>query len=199
VRAATQISAGFGFSLALSEGVPYAWGFNGQGELGDGGTSEHNKPIRIAALSGVEQLAAGEHSSLATTSAPLTQRALSVQAAAGSLEVQWTAPLEPGPWLVSYRRVAQPVVPWERTLLPAAATGYTVGGLRAQPYEVLVRNVNFGTRIAIATPLAVAAVQPSTVALPPPVTPSGATSGGETAAHGAPHSRRRSTGSAPAR
>ena len=43
-----QVSAGGGHSLALgSDGNVYAWGYNGNGRLGDGTTTEQHAPVRV--------------------------------------------------------------------------------------------------------------------------------------------------------
>jgi len=42
----------------------------------------------------------------------------------------------------------------ETVLLAASARSYTVTGLGVQPYEVLVRNKNFGSKTITGTPLA---------------------------------------------
>ena len=64
----TAISAGVQASLAIgSDGNLYAWGVNGDGELGDGTTTEHNSPEAITLAPGVTPtaIAAGDNSSLA--------------------------------------------------------------------------------------------------------------------------------------
>ncbi len=59
------------FSLALSSsGALYAWGYDGQGELGDASTSESNVPAKVAAGAipagtTIKQIAAGEENALA--------------------------------------------------------------------------------------------------------------------------------------
>ncbi|MBI0063220.1 InlB B-repeat-containing protein [Bifidobacterium apousia] len=43
-----QVSAGQNHSLALgSDGNAYAWGYNGNGQLGDGTSSDRNTPVRV--------------------------------------------------------------------------------------------------------------------------------------------------------
>ena len=43
-----QVSAGASYSLALgSDGNAYAWGYNGDGQLGDGTSSSRNAPVRV--------------------------------------------------------------------------------------------------------------------------------------------------------
>ncbi|PKV10010.1 RCC1 domain-containing protein [Bifidobacterium asteroides] len=43
-----QVSAGWGHSLAVgSDGNVYAWGYNSQGQLGDGTSTERHAPVRV--------------------------------------------------------------------------------------------------------------------------------------------------------
>ena len=73
----TAISAGAIHSLALtSDGRVYAWGDNGQGQLGDGTTTDHNVPVAVntsGVLAGktVTTISAGLFYSLALASAPV--------------------------------------------------------------------------------------------------------------------------------
>ena len=63
--------AGPGHSLALtSTGAVFAWGYNADGELGDGGTANSHVPVRVKLPGGmkVTAVAAGELHSLAVTS-----------------------------------------------------------------------------------------------------------------------------------
>jgi alpha-tubulin suppressor-like RCC1 family protein len=62
----TKISAGRGFALALrSDGIVFAWGLNGSGELGNGTTTLSSRPVKIAGLSQVTGIAAGWDSAAA--------------------------------------------------------------------------------------------------------------------------------------
>lgn len=70
----TQVSAGDLHNLALlSDGTVMAWGYNQNGELGDG-TSGHgaeansDTPVLVSGLSGVTQISAGNYHSLALLS-----------------------------------------------------------------------------------------------------------------------------------
>ncbi|WP_019030842.1 RCC1 domain-containing protein [Salinispora arenicola] len=68
----TDIAAGHSHSLAItSAGTALAWGGNGAGQLGDGTTTDSNKPVAVNLPSGttVTAIAAGEGHSLAVTSA----------------------------------------------------------------------------------------------------------------------------------
>jgi len=64
------VSAGFEHSLALtSSGAVYAWGSNGQGELGDGTTTNRNSAVPVTGLpANIVAIAAGGWHSLALTS-----------------------------------------------------------------------------------------------------------------------------------
>src|SRR5262249_25081623 len=65
------IAAGEAHSLALtSTGQVLAWGFNADGELGDGTTTNRHRPVSVALPAGasVTGIAAGEFHSLAITS-----------------------------------------------------------------------------------------------------------------------------------
>jgi alpha-tubulin suppressor-like RCC1 family protein len=57
----TAVSAGLGDSFALmSDETVRAWGSNGAGQLGDGGTEARSTPVSVAGLHGVREVAAGE-------------------------------------------------------------------------------------------------------------------------------------------
>ena len=61
-----DVSAGLAHSLALrSDGVVYAWGANGEGQLGDGTTTSRLTPVQVANLTNVTAIAAGGAHSLA--------------------------------------------------------------------------------------------------------------------------------------
>jgi len=48
-----------------AETLPYAWGYNGYGELGDGTTTDRYTPVQVTRLSGVTSIAEGGYHSLA--------------------------------------------------------------------------------------------------------------------------------------
>ena len=67
----TAVAAGALHSLAVtSTGAVLAWGYNGDGELGDGSTTNSNVPVKVKLPSGVKVIAvaAGGYYSLALTS-----------------------------------------------------------------------------------------------------------------------------------
>jgi len=56
-------------ALAItSGGIVWAWGLNGNGQLGDGTTTDRTSPVQVPGLSGVRQVAAGSDHSLALKS-----------------------------------------------------------------------------------------------------------------------------------
>jgi alpha-tubulin suppressor-like RCC1 family protein len=60
------IAAGSSHSLALKEdGTVWAWGYNFDGQLGDGTEANSTRPVRVGELQGVEAIAAGAFFSLA--------------------------------------------------------------------------------------------------------------------------------------
>jgi alpha-tubulin suppressor-like RCC1 family protein len=60
------IAAGSSHSLALKEdGTVWAWGYNFDGQLGDGTEANSTRPVRVGELQGVEAIAAGSVHSLA--------------------------------------------------------------------------------------------------------------------------------------
>jgi alpha-tubulin suppressor-like RCC1 family protein len=62
----TAIAAGNQNSLAIQNGAVFAWGYNGDGELGDGTTTSRNAPVAISSLSsGVTAISAGAAGSVA--------------------------------------------------------------------------------------------------------------------------------------
>lgn len=64
-----QVAAGPGHSLALtSTGRVLAWGYNTDGELGDGNTKSSSVPVEVKLPANVSEVAAGQLHSLARTS-----------------------------------------------------------------------------------------------------------------------------------
>ena len=61
-----DIAAGESYSLALkNDGSVWAWGLNGNGQLGDDTNIDSNTPVQVSGLSDVQAIAAGGHHSLA--------------------------------------------------------------------------------------------------------------------------------------
>jgi alpha-tubulin suppressor-like RCC1 family protein len=64
-----SVHPGPGHSLAAtSSGAVYAWGYNADGELGNGTTTNSDKPVKVILSAAVTALAAGQLNSLAATS-----------------------------------------------------------------------------------------------------------------------------------
>jgi alpha-tubulin suppressor-like RCC1 family protein/fibronectin type 3 domain-containing protein len=62
----SQVSAYNAHAVALrSDGTAWAWGYNGDGELGDGTLTDRWKPVRAGTLTGIIAVAAGSNHSLA--------------------------------------------------------------------------------------------------------------------------------------
>jgi alpha-tubulin suppressor-like RCC1 family protein len=62
----TAVGAGFAHVLAVANGQAYAWGYNADGELGNGTTTNSNVPVPVSGLSsGVTAVAGGGAHSLA--------------------------------------------------------------------------------------------------------------------------------------
>jgi LPXTG-motif cell wall-anchored protein len=54
------IAAGAYHSLAVkSDGTVWAWGGNGAGQLGDGSTTDHQRPVPVRALRGPLRMSSG--------------------------------------------------------------------------------------------------------------------------------------------
>ena len=65
-RAQAQVAAGADYSLALrSDGTLWAWGANGEGQLGDGSTNTRYAPVRVNGLTQVVGASAGGVQTLA--------------------------------------------------------------------------------------------------------------------------------------
>lgn len=63
-----SVAAGGFHSLALdSSGDVWAWGYNWDGQLGDGTTADQHTPVRVVGLGDVVAISAGENSSYAIT------------------------------------------------------------------------------------------------------------------------------------
>jgi alpha-tubulin suppressor-like RCC1 family protein len=61
-----DVAAGEYHSVAVrNDGTVWAWGYNSNGQLGDGTTTERTTPVQVILLSGVIQVAAGQSHTLA--------------------------------------------------------------------------------------------------------------------------------------
>ncbi len=67
--ATPQIAAGYYHNVALKgDGTVWSWGYNGFGQLGNGGIVDSNTPVQVQGLSGVSAVAAGFFHSVALKS-----------------------------------------------------------------------------------------------------------------------------------
>src|SRR5690349_19942037 len=65
----TSVAAGYAHSIALkSDGTVWAWGYNNDGELGNGTTTSSLTPVQVSALSGINAVAVRGYHSLALKS-----------------------------------------------------------------------------------------------------------------------------------
>lgn len=61
----TDVSGGHFHSLGIRDGKLYGWGYNHQGQVGDGTTTQRNTPVRIGSESDWTHISAGNDGSLA--------------------------------------------------------------------------------------------------------------------------------------
>src|SRR2546422_347526 len=60
------VAAGLYHSLAVrADGTVWAWGGNGNGQLGDGTNTQRLSPVQVVGLTGVTQVSAGNNFSMA--------------------------------------------------------------------------------------------------------------------------------------
>jgi alpha-tubulin suppressor-like RCC1 family protein len=152
----TQVSANFGWSLAISHGRAYAWGWNQYGQLGNGTRIDGTLPRLVSGLFGAQQISAGVHHGLFVLAGEPPPPAIAVTAGHLSLALAWQAPATTERWVLTWRPVTKPASPFGKLVyVPATARSYTVTRLKAgQIYEVLVKNKSvFGTRRVQGTPL----------------------------------------------
>ena len=65
----TAIAGGDFHTVALkSDGTVWAWGYNDEGQLGDGITTGRTTPVQVSSLSGVTAIAAGYRHTVALKS-----------------------------------------------------------------------------------------------------------------------------------
>jgi len=66
---APQVVSSYSHNIALStDGTVWGWGYNSSGELGDGTTVNRSYPVKVQGLSGIVQVALGNHESFALAS-----------------------------------------------------------------------------------------------------------------------------------
>jgi alpha-tubulin suppressor-like RCC1 family protein len=153
VTGASAISAGFRFSLAVTAGKVFSWGWNEFGQLGNGTTTDSAAAAPVSGLGNAIAVAASERHSLALLGAGGPPASIEVTPGIGSLTVNWQASEGSELWRVTWRPVAHPAVKWAPYVHLAPATrSYTISGLSRQPYEVAVANRANGQRIITGTP-----------------------------------------------
>jgi alpha-tubulin suppressor-like RCC1 family protein len=153
--AATAISAGYSFSLAISNALAYSWGHNNFGQLGDATTSDHVAPGLVSGLTGVAAISAGNTHSFALLASGPASPGITVTPGVHALTANWEADELADSWYVSYRPVEVPAVAFTRVKLAPATRSYTVSGLEVRPYEIAVEQIkgSFGRRVVEGTPL----------------------------------------------
>jgi alpha-tubulin suppressor-like RCC1 family protein len=155
----TGVAASFRTSFAIVAGHVFSWGFNEQGQLGIGSTTGTSSPTQVPGLSGVLRVAPAQQHTLATytlaaPSAALPAPDIELIAGTQSLTVRWTSSETTERWLVSWRPIVKPKPPWGAFIpLPALTRSYTISGLGATPYEVVVKNQMFGAKTVTGVPL----------------------------------------------
>ncbi len=152
----SAISAGFRFSLAISSGTPFSWGWNDAGQLGDGTRTSRSTPASIPQLTGASAISAGEYHSVALVGGTPPLAPVALAAGPGSLTISWRPPQATLAWTLALRPVSSSTVTWTQVwLLPALARTYTIPSLTpGQRYEVLLRSTGFGSTVVAGTPAA---------------------------------------------
>jgi alpha-tubulin suppressor-like RCC1 family protein len=150
---ASAVSAGWGWSMALQAGRVLSWGWNRDGQLGNGTQTDSATPVESRGISGATQIAAGERHSSAIVAAALQP---SIQAVVGSrsITLDWISPQLTEGWQIAYRPRTNPATPLSKFVNLAAGTRtYSLTGLGPLTYEVVLRNKIEGNRIVRAKPL----------------------------------------------
>jgi Regulator of chromosome condensation (RCC1) repeat len=151
----TAISAGYSFSLAISNQLAFAWGHNNYGQLGDGTMSDRVAPGPVSGLTGVTAISAGSTHAFALIATSARRPGIGISAGAHSLTVSWEAAGLADSWYVAYRPITVPPVAFSRVKLAPATRSYTIPNLEVRGYEVAVQQINgsFGRRVVEGTPL----------------------------------------------
>jgi len=155
LKGASEVAAGYQYSLALVGGTVLGWGMNERGELGNGATANSATPTPVSGITDALGIAAGARSAFALVNGEAPPRAVEVVPGVGSLTVNWSAPEQSECWKIFWRPVARPEPPWSPfRRLPPAARSYTITGLESRPYHILFWSRSFGSRGVTGTPLA---------------------------------------------
>lgn len=166
-RGASQISAGWRFSTALSGGRILAWGANDSGQLGNGQVSRTATatPRAVLGLTTATSIAAGRYHSLSLTSGPLPPPLIEALPGPGSITVRWRTTAV-NKWQIRTRPVTRPESKWGSIVeLPSTASSYPVTQYcvakvcvklaPGQPYAVVVQQAKVtGSALSVSgTPL----------------------------------------------
>jgi alpha-tubulin suppressor-like RCC1 family protein len=150
----SSIAAGFGSSYAVSGGHAYSWGHNKYGQLGDGTRTDRRAPGLVSGLEGVLRVWASNTDAFASLSGSAPAPVIEVTPGPRSLALNWQGS-SGAPWFVTWRPVGLRAFR-PKVKLPASARSYTVTGLEARPYEVVVQQKvggTFGRVLVEGTPL----------------------------------------------
>jgi hypothetical protein len=154
IPSVSAISAGFKFSIALSDERLFSWGANETGQLGNGTTTASVTPQQVPGVAGVTAIAASEKFTLGIAEQGSSPD-LRVLPRPGALLLEWVNPGGGEQWTVSFRPFTQPFSMWsKRVFLPASSSSYLITGLSHVVYEVRLTRTesSFGFRIAFGLP-----------------------------------------------
>jgi alpha-tubulin suppressor-like RCC1 family protein len=150
VSGVSAVSAGWRFSMAISNEQVLSWGDNEDGALGNGTLVNHIAPQLVPGIAGVHSISAGEYFTL-TTAEEGPSPDFTVSPVPGGLSAQWAPAPGSEPWSVSWRPFSKPRVEWGHpVILPPSARSYVITGLSQVLYEVRLKRLNstFGYQIA---------------------------------------------------
>ncbi|HMD52337.1 MAG TPA: hypothetical protein VKG62_06440, partial [Solirubrobacteraceae bacterium] len=135
-RPVTSMSAGFRYSTAVVRGTPYAWGWNTQGQLGDGTTVQKDTPTPVAGVHGASMVAASWYYTFAGLDGPGPPRPVALFRAGSALNLSWLPGGTTSRWHVSWR--VAPRGTWgPEAVLPPTARSHSIAGMSfTVPYEV---------------------------------------------------------------
>jgi alpha-tubulin suppressor-like RCC1 family protein len=151
----STISAGYAFSLAISNKLAYSWGHNNYGQLGDETLADRVGPGLVNGLTGVAAISAGNTHAYALLTSSTPPSGIMIIPGPRSLTVNWEAASLTSSWYVGYRPVEDPPTQFAQVKLAPAARSYTVSNLEVRPYEITVQQIKgtFGRRAVEGTPL----------------------------------------------
>jgi alpha-tubulin suppressor-like RCC1 family protein len=154
VRSVTAISLGFRFGLAISNGKPFAWGWNTKRQLGDGTTVNRSLPVPVTETQAATAVSAGSYDSLAIVRGGTPPPNIWVTPGVGLLTLGWRAGTETGYWHVAWRPVTYPASRFGRSVtLPPSARSFTIPAPGGQPVELRLQDMHFGPEMLAGTAL----------------------------------------------